>query len=105
MALELNKTEKQLLIMSTDIVVYYDESYTDVCIDRGFIQTISGYLQQKVTGAAAVVGDFILNTINEGTSFQKIIVLSQDMVPDTICERSGALIREYIDAGGNVVAY
>jgi hypothetical protein len=47
--------------------------------------------------------DFVINAINERTSFQKIIVFSQDMVPDTICEESRALIREYLDAGGNVV--
>lgn len=93
--------------MTSDIVVYYDKNYIGVWIDNSFSQGVSSYFQKKGIRIvnAVELRDFIKDAINARTSFQKIIVFSQDMVPDTICEWSTArkLIREYLDAGGNIV--
>ncbi len=92
--------------MPSETIVYHDKNYVGVWIDPNFSTSISAFFQTNGIRTIDAVGlrEFIKESIDKHDSHQKIIVFSQDMVPDTVCEKDKhPLIREYLDAGGNVV--
>ncbi|MFX1537994.1 MAG: hypothetical protein ACFFDI_27690 [Promethearchaeota archaeon] len=95
--------------MKSEIVVYYDQTYPSSYIDAkmGYPTKIATHLKSKGISNinATSLRDFIESSLNERNANNKIVVFSQDIVPDTICEEehSNTLLREYLDAGGNIV--
>lgn len=91
------------------IVVYHDKRYPSAFIDssKGYPDKISKHLNKSNIPSldADQLEQFIEKSINQRNSHRKIIIFSQDVVPDTICEEahSNTLFREYLDAGGNVI--
>ena len=92
-----------------DIVAYYDVNYPSSWIDSsaGFPLRISSYLNTLGIPHldAHQLRKFICTSLDGREAHTKIVVFSQDVVPDTICEepQANTLFREYLDAGGNVL--
>jgi hypothetical protein len=89
-------------------VVYFDDRYPSMWIDdrnANFPQTISSYLHDE--GLAIVnadkLRDFMIEAIATDSAYGRLVVFSQDVVPDTIVEDYDAntTFREYLDAGGS----
>ena len=89
--------------------VYFDESYPSSYIDarKGYPSKIANFLHLKGIPIlnAIELRDYIVKSLEKQDANLKIIVFSQDIFPDTICEESGSntLLREFLDAGGNIV--
>lgn len=92
-----------------EIAVYFDAAYPSSYIDpkKGYPSKIATFLKSKGIPIlnAGETRDFIKKSLENHDSNFKIIIFSQDIVPETICEESGSntILREYLDAGGSVV--
>ena len=90
-----------------ETVVYYDESYPPVWIERQHSFRIATYFTQNNVKYvdADELQKFMSIAVEKNVAHKKLVVFSQDMVPDTICEcqSSDVLFREFLDQGGNVV--
>lgn len=73
----------------------------------GYPSKIATFLKTRnvPTLNAKDIRDFIINWIENQEANSKIIVFSQDVVPDTIFDEttSNTLLREYLDAEGNIL--
>lgn len=90
-----------------ETAVYFDDNYHTIWIEPNHSSAIARHFQRKSVRIldANELRVFVRNSIIERVAHRKIIVFSQDVVPDTICEHPGSdtLIREYLDAGGNII--
>jgi len=90
-----------------EIVVYYDRNFPNAWIEPQYSISISSFFQQNGVAIvdASKLEDFMTASIDQRVAHRKIVMFSQDVVPSTICRETGSntLIREYLDAGGNVV--
>lgn len=92
-----------------EVVVYFDTNYPSSYIDskKGYPLKIATFLKNRGISVlnATEIRDFIKESLKNQNANFKIIIFSQDIVPETICEeaRSNTLLREYLDAGGNIV--
>jgi hypothetical protein len=92
-----------------ELVVYRDRKYPSVWIDdkAGYPDKISSFLEKK--GFQKLNADqlrkFVVNSIHRREAHKKLIVFSQDVVPETIAEDyyANTIFREYLDTGGNVL--
>ncbi len=89
--------------------VYFDTSYPSSYIDtkKGYPLKIATFFKSKGIPIlnAVETHNFIVKSLENHDSNFKVIIFSQDIVPETICEEStsNTLLREYLDAGGNIV--
>lgn len=94
-------------MFQTETIVYYDESYPTSWIERGHSFAIASFFTKNGMKYEDANGlrKFITTNLDRGTAYKKIIVFSQDIIPDTICENysSDTLFREFLDQGGNVI--
>ena len=74
----------------------------------GYPAKIAKFLHQKkgirIVDAVAL-RDFMVEGIQQGNCSGKLVVFSQDVVPDTVIEDyyPNTTFREYLDAGGSVL--
>jgi hypothetical protein len=92
----------------TDLSVYRDDRYPSCWIDdkSGYPDRIASFLKSKGLRVlnADQLRDFMINGINDGKAYDKLVVFSQDIVPVTVTEDylANTTFREYLDAGGSV---
>ncbi len=93
--------------MTVETVVYHDKTYPEGWINRNHSSLIAAHFNQNSFRVldAVQLREFILDAIDKGISHTKIVVFSQDMVPETVCEEehSNTLFRQFLDNGGNVI--
>ena len=93
----------------TELVVYRDESYPSAWLeDRlGHPDRIASFLGKKglVLKNASELRQFMKDGIKSNRCYDKLVVFSQDIVPDTIVENKtvGVTIREFLDSGGSIL--
>jgi hypothetical protein len=94
-------------MFQTETVIYYDESYPTVWIEKNHSFNIASYFTQKnIKWVDAIeLQKFIRDAIERNVAYKKMVVFSQDIVPETIANpiSSSILLREFLDQGGNVV--
>lgn len=90
-----------------DTAVYFDENYHTVWIEPNHSSSIAAYFRRKNVPIlnANELRTFVRDSIIGRIAHRRIVVFSQDVVPDTVCDHPGSdtLIREYLDAGGNII--
>jgi len=92
-----------------EIVVYRDSNYPSMWIDdsAGYPDKIAQHLKDKGLKLlnANELREFLIRSIEEGTANKKLVVFSQDVIPDTIAEDyySNVTLREFLDQGGSVL--
>jgi len=90
-----------------ELVVYYDEDYPTVWVQREISKKITNFLKSKkfVVYNAEDLASWMEKSIQDDMCWQGVVVFSQDIVPDTICHGPFpySLIREYLDCGGSIV--
>jgi len=90
-------------------IVYYDDGYPSGWIsdDLGYPKRIAQHLQNKAIEIkkANELSEFMVKSIDEGKSWKKLVVFSQDVIPDTIAEdySSNTTLREFLDQGGSIL--
>ena len=94
-------------IMSVQTIVYHDKTYPTCWIDSRYSSLIASHFSQNGLHIldAVQLREFISDAIDKGISHTKIVLFSQDIVPETICEEahSNTLFRQFLDSGGNVI--
>jgi hypothetical protein len=95
--------------LKVETVVYHDPALQSVWINKNkqYPEKIAKAFSSrgiKVLDAASLKSH-ILETLNDGTAHQKLVVFSQDVAPDTIIESNSSsnTFRQYLDAGGSVL--
>jgi hypothetical protein len=92
-----------------ETVVYRDDSYPSMWIDdrAGYPDRIAQYLQNKGLGIkkAEELREIMIRSIETNTSNKKLVVFSQDVIPDTVAEDyySNTTLREFLDQGGSIL--
>jgi len=92
-----------------ETIVYHDDRYPSSWIsDRdGYPDRITQYLRSK--GLEVMNADelrkFMIDSIQKGNAHEKLVVFSQDVIPDTIAEEywSNTTLREFLDPGGSIL--
>lgn len=88
-----------------DWSVYVDPFYATDYLTGG--STLATYLQDVgfTLRTAADLQNWMLQNINSGRAPRTVVVMAQDIVPNTIASSasSSALIRQYLNAGGNIL--
>jgi hypothetical protein len=88
-------------------VVYYDDDYLSGWISEDAGRRIAQYLQNKTIEIKKADGlrEIMIKSIEKENSFRKLVVFSQDMIPDTIAEdyTSNTTLREFLDQGGSIL--
>ena len=90
-------------------VAYRDDNYDSCWIDAsaGYCDELAQAVQQE--GASVVdadeMRDIMIEGIQSGSAHEKLVVFSQDVVPETILEDyyANTTIREYLDVGGSIL--
>ncbi|TET19847.1 hypothetical protein E3J74_05110 [Candidatus Bathyarchaeota archaeon] len=89
------------------LIVYYDDDYPTVWVQREISMKITSFLKSKnfVEYNAEDLAKWMEESIKKDTCWQSVVVFSQDVVPDTICHapEPSSLIREYLDCGGRII--
>lgn len=94
--------------MSTvETAVYSDKTYPTGWISKPFALAIANHFSKnscKILDAPSL-RKYLLEAIEGNYASKRIVLFSQDIVPDTICEEShsNTLLREFLDNGGNVI--
>lgn len=92
-----------------DLVVYQDSRYPSTYIDQdaNYPDKIATYLENEGFRRfdANQLKEFMIKNIKRGEASEKLVLFSQDVIPDTIAEDyySNTTFREFLDSGGNVV--
>jgi len=93
--------------MPVQTIVYHDETYPTCWIDGRYSSLIASHFNQNGFRIldAVQLREFILDAIDKGISHTRIVLFSQDIIPDTICEEahSNTLFRQFLDNGGNAI--
>lgn len=90
-------------------IVYRDSNYPSMWIDdsAGYPDKIAQFLKNRGLTLlnASELREFLINSIEEGNANKKLVVFSQDVIPDTIAEDyySNVTLREFLDQGGSVL--
>jgi len=103
---------KQLVTMhlsGVESVVYRDPDYPSSWIDEGLgspdiiANTLMSRKCKKLD--AEQLRDFMVNAVEKGNAHKKLIIFSQDVVPETVVEEfsNNTTTREYLNAGGSVL--
>lgn len=93
----------------TDLAVYRDPDYPSCWIDdkAGYPDRIASFLESKGLPLlnAIQLRRFMIGGIEHGNACNKLVVFSQDVVPDTVTEDyfANTTFREYLDAGGSIL--
>ena len=90
-----------------ELIVYYDEDYPTWWVSREVSKEIANFLKSKgfLEYNAEDLAKWMKKTIDANACCQSVVIFSQDIVPDTICnwKSPSSLIRTYLDCGGSVV--
>jgi len=93
----------------TDLAVFRDPDYPSCWIDdkAGYPDRIASFLEGKGLRRlnANQLRGFMIEGIEQRKAFDRLVVFSQDVVPDTVTEDyfANTTFREYLDAGGSVL--
>lgn len=89
-----------------EMVVYYDTDYPSAWIANKS-ERIALFLQNKAIKikTAEELKEFMSDSIEKENGYKKLVVFSQDVIPDTIAENytSTTTLREFLDQGGSVL--
>lgn len=96
---------------NVEAVVYNDSDYPHAWIDASapaqYPDKIAKYLEKKGLKIlnSIELRDFIIKAIEEKRAYGKLVVFSQDVIPDTIAEDyySNTTLREFLDNGGSIL--
>jgi hypothetical protein len=92
-----------------DLFIYRDPDYPSCWIDEkaGYPDRIGSFMKQKGLHVlkADELREMMIDSIKKGNARDKLVVFSQDVVPDTVAEDyfTNTTFREYLDAGGSVL--
>lgn len=92
-----------------ELAVYYDPNFPSSWISHGraYPKKIADFFSNNGVQLldANQLRDFILAAINDKSAHRKLIIFSQDVVPNTVVENyySTTTLREYLDAGGSIL--
>jgi hypothetical protein len=95
--------------LKVEIVVYHDPKYPSWWIDEKlqYPHAIASHFRGKGVAVkdANELRSFMIDSLDSGSSHQKLVIFSQDVVPRTVLENNdnSATLREYLDAGGNIL--
>lgn len=92
---------------NVEIIVYYDSNYPSMWVEKECSKKIADYLSNtgfRVKNAEEL-RNIMVESIEKETAYEKLIVFSQDIIPDTIAENfdSNTTIRQFLDLGGNIL--
>jgi len=89
--------------------VFRDSTYPSSWINDslGYPDKIASFFSNNAVKLvdADELKQFMVSSLEEGSSHQKLVVFSQDIVPKTIAENyyTTTTVREYLDAGGSLL--
>lgn len=96
--------------LKTRVIVYYDDSYPSSWINEraNYPFTIAKFLNQNrdlEIVDATTLRDFMVEGIQKGDCHTRLVIFSQDVVPNTVIEDyfTNPTLREYLDEGGSIL--
>lgn len=96
-------------VSEIELAVYRDPGYPSSWIEerKGSPDIIAWFLMERNCKKldAEQLRVFMLNAIDKRNAHEKLLIFSQDVVPETVVEEfySKTTLREYLDAGGSVL--